>query len=344
MILIDALYINNGGGKVLLDYLVETLKKKEIDAYYLFDLRIKGEYPEISVDKKNFLKASLFNRYNFYREFDKKFTKVFCFGNLPPFQKQKKIEVFTYFHQPLFISTPSDSSLILKFKIKLKTLFLQFFKKNTNFWLVQSKLIKDGLIKKYDETAKKVQVLPFYPPLISSSKDLESKRKKNTFIYVSNVSSHKNHKRLIEAFCSFYDKHKKGELTLTVHSKHTEIYNLINDKINNGYPISNLGFINREELRSHYLRSEYLIFPSLTESFGLGLIEAIECGCKVIGADLPYTYEVCKPSSIFNPFSVESIESAINESISKEVPETEQKIYNQIDKLIEYLTDNEDQK
>ena len=51
----------------------------------------------------------------------------------------------------------------------------------------------------------------------------------------------------------------------------------------------------RLTLQKEYLSSEFLMFPSLTESFGLGLIEAIECGCKVIGADLPYTYEVCEP-------------------------------------------------
>ena len=37
MILIDALYINNGGGKVLLDYLVEHLEVTNLPIYYLLD-------------------------------------------------------------------------------------------------------------------------------------------------------------------------------------------------------------------------------------------------------------------------------------------------------------------
>jgi hypothetical protein len=41
MILIDALYINNSGGKVLLDYLIEELEKTDKEVFYLLDERIQ---------------------------------------------------------------------------------------------------------------------------------------------------------------------------------------------------------------------------------------------------------------------------------------------------------------
>ena len=44
MILIDAIYINNSGGKVLLDYLVEKTEVEKIDCFYLFDDRCKNDY------------------------------------------------------------------------------------------------------------------------------------------------------------------------------------------------------------------------------------------------------------------------------------------------------------
>ena len=338
MILLDSLYINNSGGKVLLDYLVQELENTDLEVFYLFDSRCKNDYEFVSKKRKTYLEASIFNRYKFYERNKKRFYKIFCFGNLPPIQEQRNVEVLTYFHQPLFISTPYDLSSVLKLKIKLKTLFLKFFRKNTDRWLVQSKYIKNGIIKKYDEPINKVEILPFYPPLNTNSKDLYECREKNTFIYVSSGASHKNHVRLIEAFCSFYDEHKTGKLILTVHSKYVEIYEMIERKINNGYPINNLGFINREQLIEKYLSSEYLIFPSLTESFGLGIIEAIECGCKVIGADLPYVYEVCKPSLTFDPFSVKNIQKAFSEAVENDISITEQRIHNQINKLIEHLS------
>jgi hypothetical protein len=42
MILIDAVYIYDGGGKVLFDLLVDELQKKPVDVYYLVDKRIAG--------------------------------------------------------------------------------------------------------------------------------------------------------------------------------------------------------------------------------------------------------------------------------------------------------------
>src|SRR5690606_13519896 len=119
-----------------------------------------------------------------------------------------------------------------------------------------------------------------------------SVREKNTYLFVSNATDHKNHKNLIEAFCKFFDKQQVGKLILTVSDFYAETFALIGKKIDEGYPIENIGFVKRDELGEIYQNAEYLIYPSLAESFGLGLLEAVDQGCKVIGADLPYTYAV----------------------------------------------------
>jgi glycosyltransferase involved in cell wall biosynthesis len=75
----------------------------------------------------------------------------------------------------------------------------------------------------------------------------------------------------------------------------------------------------------------------LAESFGLGLVEAINCGCKVIGADLPYTYAVCKPSIVFNPLEVDSIVSALCLSLQDNIPPSQAIVKNQIQNIIEIL-------
>ena len=65
MILLDALYVNNGGGKVLLDYLIKKIVTKKLDFYFLLDNRIKEKYV---LPNKNFiyLKPTFFNRHLFY--------------------------------------------------------------------------------------------------------------------------------------------------------------------------------------------------------------------------------------------------------------------------------------
>jgi len=337
MLLIDAIYINNGGGKILLDYLISSLEASELDVFYLLDERVRYKCPRINKGKVFFLKANFLKRQKFYLENKSRFTRVLCFGNLPP-NISLNAEVYTYFHQLIYLNIPKEFFLKDQIKFRLKILILKLIAKNTNYWLVQSDLIKERLHKKFLFKPGNIKVLPFYPQF--GSLDEEVLRQRHSYIYVSNANPHKNHTRLMEVFCDFYDKHKKGILILTVGNDFLETLALIVQKQKKGYPIKNIGFVGRRELQKEYLASEYLIFPSLAESFGLGLIEAVECGCKVIGADLPYTYEVCEPSIVFNPIDdesfLEAFESSLNDNVKMSVP----KIRNNINELINILQDN----
>lgn len=334
MILIDALYINDGGGKILLDYLIQILEKNNIKVLYLLDKRVKYNHPQIKENKVIYLKASFLLRNNFYLKNRNTFTKVFCFGNLPPNIKMDSI-VYTYFQQVIYLEIPREFSLKEKIKFLLKTIVLKRLIKNSDFWLVQSNIIKAKLQTCFPIKSDKVLILPFYPEFNELKNNIN--REKQTYLYVSNATPHKNHLRLIDNFCNFYDLYKIGKLTLTVNQNYPDIYNYILNKKKQGYPIYNIGFVNREQLYTTYLSSEFLIFPSLAESFGLGLIEAIECGCKIIGADLPYTYEVCEPSIVFNPLNDESIFKAFENSLDTNIKASVPKIKNNIDKLVTLL-------
>jgi glycosyltransferase involved in cell wall biosynthesis len=334
MLLIDAIYINNSGGKILLDFLIESLEKTDFKVCYLLDERIVDNHPIIKTTNKIiYLKAGLFSRHLFYIANSRKFSKVLCFGNLPPSVKINA-EVFTYFHQRLFIEAPHSLRLLDKMKIQSKMVVLNFLKNNTNIWLVQSENMKKGLAKKYNLDLSSIKLLPFY----SSLKAVEEKsKKKHSFVYVSNGGGHKNHDRLIDAFCSFYDKYRVGELGVTISDFFVDLIEKIVDLKKKGYPIINYGFVNRNELAKVYASSEFLIYPSLVESFGLGIVEAIESECKVIGADLPYMYAVCEPSLSFNPYSIKEIEEAFETAVFSNTKISTQKIDNEIEKLIQLL-------
>lgn len=331
MILLDSLYINNSGGKILLDYLVDEIEKNKLDCLYLFDERCKNDYSFIPNNRKVYLKASLIKRHQFYKKNKSKFSKVLCFGNLPPTLKLS-VPVYTYFHQLLFLDVPKSISLLNKIIIKLKTLVLNLIRSNSNIWLVQTEITREKLALKYNIDLENVRLMPFYPPLKTDNKDYEQKT--DGFVYISNGGMHKNHSNLIDAFCLYFDERKKGELHITINENFPELLELVKSKIDLAYPVINHGFIGRNDLIEIYQTNEYLIFPSLAESFGLGLVEAIENGCKVIGADLPYTYAVCNPSIVFDPLDVNDIKRSMVESQLDNVKETEQVIFNQIDDLI----------
>jgi glycosyltransferase involved in cell wall biosynthesis len=256
---------------------------------------------------------------------------------MPPLKKMNAV-VYTYFQQKLFLEIPKELGFYLKIKLFLKSIIIKNLKKNTNFWIVQTNLIKTQLSKKFNIIENSILELPFYPSLKSISNTTIIK-KENIFLYISNATSHKNHYRLIEAFENFYEKFQFGELYLTVYDN-IELINLITKKNRSNIPIFNLNKIEGAELEYIYQKSKFVIFPSLSESFGLGLVEAIEFNCIIIGANLPYTFEVCTPSLSFNPYDIESIEECFHKAMNSDYNNTIPKVSNKIKDILKILNND----
>ncbi|MCZ4242909.1 glycosyltransferase [Pedobacter punctiformis] len=307
MILIDALYINNGGGRVLLEYLIDELLLSQKNVTYLLDSRMQSSFRNIENSTIIFMKASLYNRYKFYKSNKATFSTVLCFADLAP-NINIDAKVYTYFHQALYLKIPKDVPLKTTCIFKLKGLVFKYLLKNTNYLIVQSKSIKENLNSVFCLPEDKMLVIPFYPLIF---KHTETIRVPNSFIYIANADPHKNHIRLINAFCKFYSEYGYGTLTLTVSSNYPAILKIIVTKQLEGFPLINIGFIDRSELNKYYSSATYLIYPSLCESFGLPLIEAIENGCKIIASDMEYVYAVCEPSITFDPMDELSIFEAM---------------------------------
>ena len=302
---------------------------------YLLDSRVENKIQCIkSTNRIVYLESTFIKRSKFYFENRRKFKLVFCFGNIPPFFKSD-VKVFTYFHNLLYLNQSSNQNMKDRLKLMLKIAVLKIIKNNSSFWWVQSKSIKSKLEFKFDIPSSQIKVIPFYDDFIYFKEKVF--REKYTYIYVSNGTKHKNHEKLIKSFCEFFDVTRKGKLILTINDDYPIIQELISQKVHLGYPIENIGFVDRETLQKFYFKSEYLIFPSLAESFGLGIIEAIDCGCKVIGADLPYTYEICEPSIVFDPEKIQDIKHALMESLSESVKESIPIIKNEIHEIINNL-------
>lgn len=80
-----------------------------------------------------------------------------------------------------------------------------------------------------------------------------------------------------------------------------------------GVPYHSLGRVSDEELLEAYLRSDFLVFASLYEGFGLPIIEAQAMGRPVITSDRSSMPEAAGHGALFvNPESVESIRAAVN--------------------------------
>jgi glycosyltransferase involved in cell wall biosynthesis len=334
MLLIDSLYINNSGGKVLLDYLVSELEKRNVCPFYLFDQRIKSDFKEIPEERKIFLKANLLRRHKFYKKNKHRFKKVFCFGNIPPTLKLENIEVITYFHNLFFLRKNYQKNIEENIRIILQKILLFYLYKNTDKVIVQSDFIKNEFKKTYNFPFEKILVIPFF--VIYNNKEKYLKTKKKDFVYVSNGNEHKNHLRLLKSWELLANLGYFPELGLTIEA---EKYPVINNEIerlqHKGLNVVNYGFTDPHKLYEKY---EYLIFPSLLETMGLGQVEAINAGCKVIASDLPHTYAIIQPSLVFNPLDIYSIKDIVLYILNgNSINESKVLIKNDIDKLLRLL-------
>ena len=338
MLLVDSLYVHSSGGKTLLEYILIHLDKSGKKYFVLFDERIDSNvYKSLIQIEYKIIKAKESSRKLFYINNINKFSSIFCFSNVPPPVSISNIPVYIYFHNSLLISNFYESNgynIYEKTLFFIKRLYIFYLNNKEYNWIVQTDFIKKCLIKKLCIKLENIHTIPFF---IVSNKDVTNIKQYNThrFLYVADGVKQKNHKKLFEAFELLFNEGYNPGLVVTIPATYKTLNSRVKYLQTKGVSILNLGIINKNELIKLYSQTEFLIFPSLTESFGLPLIESTMHGCKVISADLPYTYQVIKPTKTFNPFNVKSISVAIKDIIcSNELKPTEIIIKNRITSLI----------
>ena len=330
MLLIDALYINYGGALGLLRYLVETLQEKKVDFFLLADARVGDEFKELP--HVEHLAASLSKRRRFYKEHRDGFSSVFCFGNVPPPIKLK-VPVYTYFHNinMLTLSACRDKKQWILFW--MKRAFIRSLRGNTDEWFVQTSNTACEVIRHLGIPAEKVRVLPFYK--LPSFPKTDTPR--TDYIFVGEYSGSKGHDELLQAWRILHERGIERTLHLTV-SLGEEFKQQIEQAAHDGVRIVNHGFIPTKELAVLYRQSKATVYPSFNESFGLGLVEAMEADCDVIASDRPFVHAICQPSEVFDPMSPQSIADAILRYEKNTVTCTKQLVSNEVESMIDSIT------
>lgn len=248
---------------------------------------------------------------------------VLCFGNLPPlFRLRGRAVVFVQNRYLIDVTSLGAFPLKVRLRLAVERWWLSTRMSNANEFIVQTPTMK-RLMDKMTRGTVPVRTLPFVSVpdgyARSALRTGGPKEKQFDFVYVASGEPHKNHQRLLEAWCLLAGEGLFPTLCLTL-SKNR--FAALCDEIEmlsqrHGIAVTNAGELSHPEALALYRKAGTLIFPSIFESFGLPLIEARQAGLPVLASELDYVRDVLDPEQTFDPASANSIARAVKRFMGK---------------------------
>jgi len=306
-------FVNTGGGKTLLFQLLNEIQDYG-NSLVVIDKRINFNFKKNKKCDILFVKNTLFNylkaEFFLYNKSSKK-SKILCLHGAPPLIKNLGY-VIVFFHNRLHLIKKISFFSILD---KVKNYF--FIK---SFYFCDEVIVQtDSMIYLFHEVLKK-EIMNFKltkkPFLNFKMRKISTYEKEFDFVYVADASPHKNQMRLVEAWILLSAENIKPSLALTIPSSQQKEIDVINKLIKKySLNIYNFSDLNLIQINNLYAKSKRLVYPSLSESFGLPLLEASEHNLCIVASELDYVRDICVPNYTFNPSSPLSISRAIKRSL-----------------------------
>ena len=309
--IIHAVSIHSGGGKVLLDQIItenplgpisELIcdSRYELPNNYQSNIRLHRISPSLfSRWKAEFLLKSL------CREHAN--SNVLCFSNLPPALKLKN-HVILYLQNALLLPGNNLYTDSLKTRLRLyyEKLWLKFFWSNINEVWVQTSWMKNEL--------QKISNIPvILRPILLNLPVKKPNVKKYDFLTVSGFASHKRLIELLKAWSLV--KSGPSLLVITDTPSQKKIVEIEKLKLNN---VTFRYGVTREDIFNHYEESQCLIITSKIESYCLPIYEALHFGLKVIAPLEGYTMDIASQITVIDNFSVENLSNEIVKVVTLE--------------------------
>jgi glycosyltransferase involved in cell wall biosynthesis len=226
--------------------------------------------------------------------------KNIVFGDIPLRISSKQV---IFLHSTLVVEDLIEHNLWQRYKYFLLRKLFEFNLSRVTAIIVQTEIMKALLINRYPHLIRMVYVLKQPPPKIFFP--FKNAKKKPTIgqsydsvklFYPSAFYAHKNHAFLSELNPNF---HAIKQLILTIPLDCNPVPHVDFIKC--------VGEINLKKTLAYYLKADALVFFSLTESYGLPLVEAMWLGLPIICPDLPYAKFLCGNQAIY--FSINTIGS-----------------------------------
>ena len=320
--------VHTGGGLTLLKALLSEFPE-HTKLYAILDYRCKGEVKKLNIKT---LQVEYWVYPNFFSRLQaeiilfklaKKYSDVLCFHNIPPILCRSK-NITIYFQNRLIIEDLGNLKNIKTIKtLKLERWIIKKFYRQHMQYITQTYSTSLAL-KNWFYDNLHISLEPKVFPFISKDFHLNNPKneiKKWDFIYISSGEAHKNIPRLLEAWRLLDGEGLRPSLAITISNDYPALIGSLKNQFAD-LNIFNLGNLSHEAAILALAESRAFIHPSLSESFGLTLIEAANCGLPILAPELDYVRDICIPIETFDPYSATSIARAVRRFLGQATPPT----------------------
>ncbi|SDA30809.1 Glycosyltransferase involved in cell wall bisynthesis [Ruminococcus sp. YE71] len=302
-LVISGINLYSGGTlSIYKDFLSSIIENHYCDLYdviaFVYKKELFEEYKkyiklvELPLSRKNYIFRLYYEYIYFYFYSKNKSIDVwFSIHDMTPNVIAKKR--YVYCHNPTPFLKKSKIIKKMNSTVYYMSLFYKYIykiniKKNTNV-IVQQEWIRKEFQKMYNLNNIIVAQPNFNVEQIQMN-DLLLKDKK-IFIYSAFPRPFKNFEIIGKACKALQKYNDKFEVWLTIDGTENKYSKYIRDSFKDVKSIKWLGLIEREMMMRKYYESDYLIFPSVLETWGLPISEYKSTGKPILLAELPYAHE-----------------------------------------------------
>lgn len=325
-LIIHAPNIHRGGGKTLLLNLLQSIEGGRERCLVLVDSRMEAPPLPANIEVIRFpptIAGRAAAEKRLIRSAHREHV-VLCLGNLPPIARLQARKVVLFLHNRYLLDTGTPGfPLAVRLRNAVERLWLRHCIGNADQVVVQSPSMAHMV-------HRCLGISPLIAPFSanhSRARDPEpaavgAPTPESRFLYVASGEPHKNHRRLVEAWAILAEAGLRPLLKLTVNpAHHPALASWISEKAKqHDLRIENAGEVGPERLQVMYDEATALIYPSLTESLGLPLLEVGTHGLPIIASERDYVRDIVAPKHTFDPESALSMARAVRRFMGIDEP------------------------
>lgn len=205
--------------------------------------------------------------------------------------RSRNIPIFLLFQQQLMFAPRARERMSSTFRWRLELLrrLCRSACQNAALVFAQAEHVRENLIRHFHLPPESLFVVPPDVSWEERANEATPPREEGLVAYVGSSRPYKSLDTLFAAFGRLRVRMPNASLHVT----------LPQDAFQPQPGVVALGRLPRSAVRQLLRRAQVMVMPSLAETVGLPLLEAMDAGCAIVSADLPYAREASGEAALY---------------------------------------------